>query len=209
MIIQIRGTSGSGKTWVMNKVLSRYLVIEQPTYEVRGHYTDLKLPCGPPRYSWTSIYKEGRKQPMYYVNHDERLAVLGHYNSACGGCDNVGSARAVYELIQEVQTEWPGYRIVCEGLLLSEDVKWSSQLKDLRVIFLTTPTPDCLTNIEHRRKLVGNDKPLNPKNTENRVGVIERARLKLTDYGVLCRRAPSQQAYKLIIQWLEEDRDAR
>lgn len=184
MIIQVRGTSGSGKTWVMKKVMDQF-------------------------YPWTPITVSGRKQPLYYVHPEQSLAVLGHYNSACGGCDTIGSARAVYELIQKVQAEWLGVRIVCEGLLLSEDVKWSSQLKDLRVVFLTTPTADCLTNIEHRRKLVGNDKPLNPKNTENRVGVIERARVKLTDYGVLCRRAPSQQAYKLIIRWLEEYSDAR
>lgn len=152
------------------------------------------------RFAFTSVVEPPRKKPLYYYNG--RLAILGHYESPCGGCDTIGSARAVYELIQSVKEKHPKIPILCEGLLLSEDTKWSSQLVDLRVIYLTTPLDECLKRIKSRRESVGNDKPLNPANTENRVAVIERSRLKLIDNGVICRRATSKQAPTIILDWI-------
>ena len=175
MIIQIRGTSGSGKTTVMRQVMKEF--------------------------QWTPHYQEGRKKPLWYKsNHGVYL--LGHYESACGGCDTIGSARQVYNLIQEQIPR--GVTIICEGLLLSEDTKWSRQLPDLRVVFLTTSLGGCLERIMMRRKKAGNDKPLNPTNTTNRVKVIERARLKLESEGVLCCQALSVKAPQLILKWLGE-----
>jgi hypothetical protein len=171
MIIQIRGTSGSGKSTVMRQVM---------------------LTLG----EWLPIRREGRKQPLGYQHAD--IVVLGHYESPCGGCDTIGSARAVYTLIQE--TDAP--IILCEGLLLSEDVKWSSQLPDLRIIYLTTPLEQCITQIQQRRLAVGNSKPLNTDNTTHRVGVIERSRVKLGALGVCCRRCPPEQAVGIIIKWI-------
>lgn len=182
MIIQIRGTSGSGKSTVMRKVM-------------------LAFPVGCDR--WSPVQKEGRKQPLYYARGD--IAIAGHYESPCGGCDTIGSARQVFELLQ---TELKLYKyVLCEGLLLSEDVKWTSQLRltnDLRVVFLTTPLETCLVQIGQRRAEAGNDKPLNVKNTSNRVATIERARLKLEELGVRCVRASSDQAPKIILKWLSE-----
>ena len=77
MIIQVRGTSGSGKTWVMKSLLER-----------------LK--------PFKGVLVEGRKKPLFYVNSTS-VAILGHYEAACGGCDNIGSAAAVAELIQNLR----------------------------------------------------------------------------------------------------------
>lgn len=181
MIIQIRGTSGSGKSTVMRQVMDSF------------------------ENGWWETHRRGRKQPLYYVNEtNDRLLVLGHYASPCGGCDTIGSARQVYELTTELLAENPQRIILQEGLLLSEDTKWSSQLPDLRALFLTTPLDRCLRQIESRRKSVGNDKPLNPANTTNRVGVIERARGKLESVGVLCQRCPSEQAASIILRWIRQ-----
>lgn len=178
MIIQIRGTSGSGKSTVMRTVMEHF-------------------PSG-----FQAMRREGRKQPLYYVSLGERIVtVLGHYETQCGGCDTIGSARAVYDLISELPEAFQR-TILCEGLLLSEDVKWSSQLPNLRVIFLTTPLDRCLKQIEGRRHEAGNEKPLNPDNTSNRVQTIERARLKLEAKGVLCRRCPPEQAHEVIMKWI-------
>ena len=51
------------------------------------------------------------------------------------------------------------------------------------------------------------DKPLNVKNTTNRVAVIKRARVKLDAAGVYCRRAPVTQAASIIFKWMEANRD--
>ena len=79
MIIQIRGTSGSGKSTAMRRVIDGL--------------------------EWQSEYRPGRKKPLYMrsLNAQCRVVVLGHYDSLCGGCDTIGSARAVYELTQELK----------------------------------------------------------------------------------------------------------
>lgn len=176
MIIQIRGTSGSGKSTSMRK-----------TMELLG---------GP----WNQVTVAGRKRPLYYERGDypKNIVVLGHYESPCGGCDTIGSAAAVYELIQSLQFG----HLLCEGLLLSEDVKWSKQLKNLRVLFLTTPLEQCLSNIQKRREVAGNTKELNPANTSNRVETIQRARAKLVEAGVSCRRCSADQAPEIIRKWI-------
>lgn len=181
MIIQIRGTSGSGKSTVMRRVKD----------EIGG--------------MWQPFYREGRKQPLYYGNlMNARLLILGHYESPCGGCDTIGSARQVFELTTELLEREPGRIILQEGLLLSEDTKWSSQMPDLRVLFLTTPLETCLKQIEGRRRAARNEKPLNPANTSNRVAVIERARVKLDESGVFCQRCPSEQAPSIVLRWIRQ-----
>lgn len=194
MIIQIRGTSGSGKSTVMRAVMDH---------------------LG----KWVPAVRSGRRNPLYYSRrtekpcyHSESVTVLGHYNTTCGGCDTVGSARAVYGLIQEIREGekrrgWSNSVILCEGLLLSEDVKWSSQMPDLRCLFLTTSLERCLRQISGRRAEAGNDKPLNSANTENRVGTIERARLRLIEAGVKCLRCSSRQAPEIVLRWIDEARN--
>lgn len=184
MIIQIRGTSGSGKTYVMNlirKQLEPFLVEE--------------------------IKTEGRKRPLLYCYNvnDRNILIFGHYETPCGGCDSIGSAPKIYDLMVKCSTHYivGGVKpiILAEGLLLSEDVKWTKQIPawdDVAVYYLTTPPEKCLEQVQSRRELVGNDKPLNPDNTLNRIAVIERSRVKLIDTGVKCIRCSSNQASNLI-----------
>lgn len=190
MIIQIRGTSGSGKSTVMRDIMGR---------------------MG----DWQAHYVDGRKKPLFYVSRSEwpLTVVLGHYESPCGGCDTIGSAREVAVMIEEVlrtvakveigDDGWTEHYIIphilCEGLLLSEDVKWTKEMNDVRCFFLTTPLERCLEQIKGRRAEAGNEKPLNPGNTTNRVSVIERARVKLVEAGIPCRRCSPEQAPGLIL----------
>ncbi len=176
----VRGTSGSGKTTVVRALLDKNF--------------------------WNGVYVEGRKKPLYYLSESKspQIAVLGHYEATCGGCDTIGSAPEVYNLIHLLP---PGIdAVVAEGLLLSEDKKWTTYLADegcdVRVIFLSTPLESCLDRVRKRREKAGNDKPLNVANTTNRVGVIERARRNLLESGIICRRASSEQALEIVERWL-------
>lgn len=193
MIIQIRGTSGSGKTWVMRKVMDQVGELQIPS-----------LCKGRP--GWESQYVEGRKKPLTYRRG--LIYICGHYQSNCGGCDNVGSAAAVHELTCNLVGDPCNAKVVLqEGLLLSEDSKWASILAmehDVRIIYLTTPIDQCVEQIKSRRALVGNEKPLKEDNTRNRVSVIERSRKKLTDLGILCRRCSSTQAPQIILDWIKD-----
>lgn len=156
--------------------------------------------------AWTARYVGKRRKPLFY-EHPTGAVILGHYEATCGGCDNVGSAAAVYGLINEVLKDKPVANVLCEGLLLSEDTKWTLELHRaypglVRVVFLTTSVGECLNRVRGRREAAGNEKPLNPANTENRVGVIERARTKLSLAGVYCRRVSSEQAPGVVLGWL-------
>lgn len=176
MIIQIRGTSGSGKSTVMRQVMD-HLSLEP-------------------------VLVSGRKRPLYYLDLARSVAVLGHYESPCGGCDTIGSARQVYDLIQTLV----GLDILAEGLLLSEDTKWSTKLleegADLRIAYLTTPLDRCLKQIQSRRVSVGNLKELNTENTSRRVAVIERSRVKLLGAGARCLRTSPELTASQVLKWL-------
>lgn len=186
MIVQLRGTSGSGKSTAMTRIM-----------EMMG--------------GWQGVTVPGRKKPQLYhcveAGWDKmKVTVLGHYESPCGGCDTVGSAAAVYDLIREVRDGNGGVPILCEGLLLSEDTKWALKLKedgeDVRCLFLTTPLAKCLEQIKGRREAAGNTKPLNEGNTTNRVAVIERARRKLLEAGMSAHRCSADQAPGIVLNWL-------
>lgn len=179
MICNIRGTSGSGKTWVMREFMRRF--------------SD----------DWKEVFWEGRRNPIAY--EAKGVTVLGSYRATCGGCDGIGSAREVFDTIQAMfptAEAITSAKIVMEGLLLSEDVKHSLKLPDLRVLFLATPLETCLTQIESRRKAAGNEKPLNPANTSNRIATIERARGRLLEAGVPCYRTTAKQAPGILLNWL-------
>lgn len=174
MIIQIRGTSGSGKTWVMKEFMKGY--------------------------DWEPEFKPPRKKPLLYrtwLTPNKTMVVLGHYEAACGGCDTIGSCPNIFELIGDLPDD---DIIVCEGLLLSEDVKWTSQVEDqVVVIYLSTSVETCIEQIKSRRLLVGNDKPLNETNTRNRVNVIKKSREKLKRFAhVKIKNAAARQAPKLL-----------
>ncbi len=180
MIINIRGTSGSGKSTVMRRVMSEMTL--QPH----------SVP--------------GRRNPLFYTARyrDRRVAVLGHYESECGGCDTINSYSTLTQLIRDLTAK--GESILMEGLLLSEDTKQTLSLgvEDLRVLFLTTPIERCLDNVKRRRLARGNNKPFNPTNTSRRVTTILRAREKLESAGVSCYSVSFHHAHKLILHWLGE-----
>lgn len=183
LVIQVRGTSGSGKTWVMQQVMERL-----------GN--------------WAPRYVPRRKRPLWYrlIQDYPAVVVLGGYDTACGGCDSVGSAAAVYDLIQKVQVEEVPNVILAEGLLLSEDAKWTAQLLadglDLRVAYLTTAVERCITQINTRRAAAGRTELANVSNTTRRVAVIERSRVKLEAAGVHCVQVTAPQATAVVNNWV-------
>lgn len=189
MIIKICGTSGSGKTWVMRQLIER---------------------LGP----WLPQHVEGRKKPLWSISTKYNVAVMGHYESVCGGCDNIGSAPEVYKaILQVIEASKPRVKgvphVLSEGLLWSEDVKWSRELVeagyDVRSAYLATSAEKCLQQVGERQQERGAE-PIDPERVirklTTRVGTIERARLRLLNSGLVCRRCSSAQAVKIVSDWL-------
>lgn len=185
VLVQIRGTSGSGKSTIMRELMYR---------------------LGP----WESMYAAPRRKPLYYLNPKTSIVVLGHYEIACGGCDTLGSARETYEVLKEsifgkIETSV----ILTEGLLWSEDRKWTKILieedkQDVRPLFLTTTNDVCLERILKRREGKARSKPLNMQKHVVRARFIELTRLKLESWGIKCYRCSDSQAVGVVLKWIKE-----
>lgn len=166
MIINIRGTSGSGKTTLVRKILELY-----------G--------------SKTAYKQEGRKQPIGYVyrrNGEGRsLAVIGHYETACGGCDTISKMEQIFELVR--QSHAAGHDVLFEGLLISADVNRTAALHTdglpLLVVALDVPLQTCLDSINIRRRVKNPDAPDVPsKNTESKHKGVKMSMKRLEADGV-------------------------
>lgn len=165
MILNVRGTSGSGKSTLAREVMTLY-------GGTRLHFKE-----------------EGRKRPLGYVlRAPERrpLAVIGSYESSCGGCDTINCYDRCFALAR--QSHGTGCDVLMEGLLLSEETQRTIRVHQdgipIVVLHLTVDIEECIASVKARRLADGNEKPLNEANTRRRVAVIERAVAKLEAAGL-------------------------
>jgi hypothetical protein len=183
MIINLRGTSGSGKT-----VLARQIMALYPN-------------CKP-------VMVGGRMRPIAYVYSgagDKSLAVIGSYEATCGGCDNVGSYGETFRLVRTYDAE--NCHVLFEGLIIVHEVNNTAALHTnglpLQVIALDTPIEVCVACVNARRKAKKPDaEPVNPKNTEDKWHGMQRAIVRLKGHGVkvdtFSREAAFEFAAKLL-----------
>ena len=165
MILNVRGTSGSGKSTLAREIMTLY----------GGTRLNFK--------------EEGRKRPLGYLlraaNH-RPLAVVGSYESSCGGCDTINCYDRCFALARE--SHGTGCDVLMEGLLLSEETQRTIKLHNegipLVVIHLQVDIEQCITDVKARREAAGNLRPLVENNTRRRVAVIERAVGRLREAGV-------------------------
>jgi predicted kinase len=173
MIFNLRGTSGSGKSTLVRNLTALY-----------G--------------SRTVFRREGRKQPLGYVySRGERgrsLAVVGHYETACGGCDTIASMDDIFDLVR--QSAAAGHDVIFEGLLISADVnrtvdlhKWAQEQGiEMGVIALDTPLDVCIDSINIRRRAKDPNKPdVATKNTESKFKGVKKSVERLLEAGVPAR----------------------
>jgi hypothetical protein len=145
---------------------------------------------------------EGRKRPIAYtlVNGNRTLAVLGHYETPCGGTDTITKTDDVYGLIETSVGQ--GYDVIYEGIMVSDDTKRCLELHrkgyPIMVIGLTTPLDVCIAGIQARRDARGDSRPLDPKNTESRAARHKRTISRLKESGVDARMMDREEAFKVI-----------
>jgi hypothetical protein len=164
MVISLRGTSGSGKSTIVRKVMGTFQ-------------------------SKSPFFVEGRKQPFSYLlsdaQHPRPLRVVGHYEIPTGGCDTISSLDLVFPHVHSSVER--GEDVIFEGIMMGDDVTRTVNLHratDLLVIGLTTPIEICLAGVQARRDARGDDRPLDPKNTKSRAERLKRNFSRLKDAGV-------------------------
>lgn len=165
-VLNIRGTSGSGKSTLARELMKGYRRMKPVTVE-------------------------GRKQPLYYLlsEHPERpfpLVVLGHYNTACGGCDTITDQDRIYQLAQQHLDN--GCDVLMEGLLISAEFNRAESLNRTRgclfVLQIDIPLEQCIASVEARRRERGDERPLNPKNTTSKYKGVKKTCERLAAAGV-------------------------
>lgn len=188
MIIQIRGTSGSGKTWIVNRLMR----------------------C----YEFKPIVSKSKEIKGYYCK-DLNLFIVGKYTVACGGCDTIKSQDEVCKRIHKAAKN--GWNVLFEGLICSHIAaryaglhkQYSEQGIPVRFIFLDTPLEECRKNINTRRAKKGKP-PVMAKNTEKDYTSTHRSRVNMHTAGVPNKDMPllsSGKAYKYIVQHLTEQEE--
>ncbi len=150
MVINIRGTSGSGKSTIVRNLMAQYAKCD-PVME--GH-----------KIVGYTCFRENNGIPLY---------VVGRYTTPCGGCDTLNGMDYIYDFIHKAIDA--KYDVIYEGLIVASDSKRAIALKDrapLIIIELTTPLEMCVAGIQARRDARGDERPLSDKNTRAKMGQI-------------------------------------
>lgn len=165
MILDIRGTHGSGKSYVVHQLLKK-----NEHEEIRGR-------C------------EHREKDNYVLGYsipELGAAIIGRYSNICGGTDGVGS---VAEIVRRLRLFSRQYRIVVlEGIMVAHTFKrysdLANELDDYKFLFLNTPLAQCIKRVKQRRVEAGNMKDFNPKNVIHDYNQIwKRVRVKMEEAG--------------------------
>lgn len=188
MLINIRGTSGSGKSHIARAVMK-----------------DLRLKG----YSKCDVKEEGRKQPIMHWFTKEGcrpVAFLGHYNTPCGGCDTIPKMERIFNLVRKCHRG--GADAVFEGLLISADIQRTLELHEeglpLLVCELDTPLDVCLESINSRRRARKPDaEDVNPKNTESKHKGVKSSIKKLRSADVECFTGDRDQVLARVLEELQ------
>ncbi len=183
MIINIRGTHGSGKSTLVADILNRNV------------YTPLGEGKRPEGYKVTIA---GLRRPLY---------VVGPYTTACGGCDAIQPYALIWPRVEEYAKKG---HVIFEGALVSSSVgnigrtMAARRQKDCVVCFLDTPVEECIARIQRRRAARGDERPLNPANTVSKHQSVERSRPKMEALGLRCVTLRHKRAAKDLASLLSE-----
>jgi thymidylate kinase len=171
LIVNLRGTHGSGKSTAVTKLM-------------KAHHTELVVEV-----------TTGKERPLVYKLVGTKLDgaplgptyIIGPYETACGGCDAIQPYANIWPLVEKYAKKG---HVVFEGALVSScvgslgEAMAARRKKDCVVAYLDTPLQTCLDRIVKRRAKKGNTKPLNPKNTESKFKSVAATRTRFEELGV-------------------------
>ena len=191
MIINIRGSHGSGKSHLVRRIIHAFT-----TRNGRR-----KKPM-----KQQAVYKKGRKQPLYYSIGYDVLLVLGHYEGKQGGgTDNITTVIETYKLVKKYAKQYQ--HVIFEGILAQHSVPRMVELKQygrVRAVVLNTPIKKCIRSVRRRRHAIGNTKPFDPKNIYGEQRRVDSGTRRLKLAGVKVKVCSRTEAFNYIMQLLEE-----
>jgi energy-coupling factor transporter ATP-binding protein EcfA2 len=183
VIINIAGTSGSGKSTVARALMALDPAPEPLLWPGR------RSPIGYYLRAWPEV-----RRPVF---------LAGAYDAPTGGCDTIKDVGQVYDLI--VSQHEAGCHVVYEGLFVMNHTRgialWKAT-RALHVILLTTPLDECWRRIHARRAAVGNERPLGQRNTDGNAVRARNYAFKLSQIDCPVTKATSDEAPGVITRLL-------
>jgi thymidylate kinase len=197
MIINIRGTSGSGKSTLVKRVMRTYpniLAIRQVARRQPLGYLCRKLMD-------VSTHND---QDQVMIDMCSPLYIVGHYETACGGCDTISGLDDVYKDVME--NARIKNNVLYEGIMVSGESRRFIELHQagfpVTVIALDVPIENCLASIQERRNARGDERPLNPDRTVRRLGEVRRMMEHLKVAGIPTYWLDREAAYHKTLELL-------
>lgn len=182
MIINIAGTSGSGKSTIVRSII-------EAADKVKEH-------------------SEGKKILGYtcFGLGSKPLFIVGPYNKPSGGADNIQPLSEVFEQVLIAYTV--ENNVLFEGLLVSRSKGrllelWKSiNCRDFYIHQLTTSLDDCIHSINLRRQARGNDKPVDCHRTAETFKRVNKICKDLAGMGVPVIRGTRAETLEAILKRL-------
>lgn len=178
MIINLRGTNGSGKSTIVRSVMSLF-----------GDRVRFAVQYDPPK-----------KRPIGYEfpSGCRHLFVVGHYEIANGGVDTLPSLDAAYDLVRRYDDR--GYDVLYEGKNMSDGTRRVSQLigdgRDVRVVLIEHSLGECVAAVRQRGHSISE------KTIERLYHKSRREILMLERAGVKTWTLPRDETLGQVREWL-------
>lgn len=188
MIVNLRGTNGTGKTYAVRQVLGAVYQADPQAID----YIPSAKDQGGFRAGHYRIINRRSARP---------LIVLGCYGGAAsGGVDQYPSTLMVEAAVRRWHSEQCD--VLYEGLLISHlQARWMAVARDCAphwFLYLEKTAELCIADTERRRAECGNMRPLNPKNLLGKYRATERCCQVMREAGLLVERvAPEEAAAKV------------
>lgn len=196
MVINIRGTSGAGKTHLVKRMMAL------------ADKGEAWWPSDSP----TGLFGLPTNRPAGHIiaTPSGRCLLLGNYEGVqCGGCDQLMkepwklTRDEVFALIRRAAPDFA--HIVFEGLLISEVLRCVSLRDsgfDIAVLNIDEPIETCLNSIIARRTARGVTKPLNPKLTVEKHRELRNQINRLKAAGVAAHNVSRSEAWSRLVTLL-------
>jgi len=190
-VVNIRGTSGSGKSYIVQALMARCLT--KPEYLER-HVGDGLF--GP-------VIETSPRPIGYRCTHAGRAVwVAGGYETQNGGCDALmregGTRDSIYAKLRERAADGD---VLFEGLLISEVRRCVelAAMSELTVIHLDVSLDDCLAAVRARRSARGDERPLSTFKTTVKHKEIANQLVRLREAGVDVRSVDRADGLRLTL----------
>ena len=189
MIVNIRGTSGSGKSTIVVRLMEKF-----------GSVPDL----ADDSVAWP---KEKKSRIIGYSLEKTDGYVVGPYTTPTGGCDKIPTQDLVCDLVRRAAKMHK--HVIFEGLIISHNYAryrdLAIELGDYRFVFLDTHINVCLDRIRKRRLASDFQRkgPLNEKNTRDKYRDNRRVLRKLMEDGMDVYYMDGMKATRQVLKWFE------